>query len=175
MPGALRSDTAAYCVSIMATEIERRFLPRRLPDALELGTGTSIRQGYLAGEGSVSVRMRIADGVPTLTIKAGDGLVRTEVEVVLAPDHADALWPHTEGRRVDKVRHRVPLDTAGVLVAEIDRFHGSLDGLVLIEVEFDDERAAAAFAPPAWFGTEITGLPGWSNAALARHGRPAHP
>jgi CYTH domain-containing protein len=156
----------------MTTEIERRFLPGHLPERIDLGPGTGIRQGYLAGEGSVSVRMRIADDAATITVKAGRGLVRTEVELLLSADHAEALWPHTEGRRLDKVRHRVPLTSAGDLVAEIDCFLGALAGLVLIEVEFDTVEASAAFEPPAWFGTEITGRPEWSNAALARHGRP---
>jgi CYTH domain-containing protein len=39
-------------------------------------------------------------------------------------------------------------------------------------VEFDSEDDAAAFAPPHWFGREVTGQAGWSNAALARHGLP---
>ena len=60
-------------------------------------------------------------------------------------------------------------------VAEVDRYGGELDGLWTVEVEFDSEQAADAFTPPAWFGTELTGTPGWSNGDLARHGRPAEP
>lgn len=159
-------------MSTMTTEIERRFLPDHLPVGFDLGPGTSIRQGYLAGEGSVSVRMRIADEVATMTVKAGAGLVRTEVTVVLEPDQAEALWPHTAGRRLDKVRHRVPLGPQAQYVAEIDCYLGALVGLVLIEVEFSDEALARSFSPPAWFGREVTGRPEWSNASLARHGRP---
>ena len=40
------------------------------------------------------------------------------------------------------------------------------------EVEFASETDAAAFDPPDWFGPELTGNADWSNAALARHGRP---
>jgi adenylate cyclase len=156
----------------MTTEIERRFLPEQVPDTVDLGHGTHLRQGYLAGEGTVSVRLRITADRAVLTVKAGAGMVRTEVEVELPPDQAEALWPHTEGRRIDKVRHRVPLDTRDGAVAEVDRFLGELIGLVIVEVEFDDHQAAVAFEPPAWFGAEITGRPEWSNAALARHGRP---
>lgn len=159
----------------MTIEIERRFLPDRLPGGIDLGPGTSIRQGYLAGEGSVSVRLRIAAGTALLTVKAGEGMARTEVEVALSADHAEALWPHTAGRRIDKVRHRVPLDPGSGLVAEVDCYLGALRGLVVVEVEFDDAPTATAFEPPAWFGAEITGRPEWSNAALARHGRPIDP
>jgi CYTH domain-containing protein len=56
---------------------------------------------------------------------------------------------------------------------DLDRYHGTLAGLVTVEVEFPDVASAESFAPPAWFGTEVTGRPEWSNAALARSGRPA--
>jgi len=39
-------------------------------------------------------------------------------------------------------------------------------------VEFGSEDEARAFAPPSWFGREVTGEAGWSNSALARHGLP---
>ncbi len=144
-----------------------------VPNAKLLGPGTHIRQGYLAEDDPVTVRVRITDLEATLTIKAGTGLARTEVEVVIASDQAEALWPHTEGRRVDKTRHRVDIEgDAGRHVAEVDVYAGSLVGLCVVEVEFDSESAAAAFPPPEWFGEELTDVPGWSNAALARHGRP---
>jgi adenylate cyclase len=40
-------------------------------------------------------------------------------------------------------------------------------------VEFSSEAEATAFPPPAWFGREVTGEPGWANAALARRGLPS--
>ena len=51
-------------------------------------------------------------------------------------------------------------------------FSGALAGLCLVEVEFPSVEAAEAFTAPAWFGREVTGQPGWSNASLARYGRP---
>ena len=85
---------------------------------------------------------------------------------------AEALWPHTAGRRLEKVRFFVPVEGG---TAEVDRYADELDGLWTVEVEFDSEAASAAFTPPAWFGVELTDVDGWSNAALARHGRPADP
>lgn len=157
----------------MSTEIERKFLVSEIPDAAVLGTGLRLRQGYLAEDGEVEVRIRITDG-PTgtsavLTVKAGRGLSRTEVEVSLAAGAAESLWPHTEGRRVEKLRHRVPVEEG---VAEVDLYAGALAGLCTVEVEFADEPAAQAFGPPAWFGEEVTGRAAWANASLARHGVP---
>jgi CYTH domain-containing protein len=148
----------------MSTEIERKF--RVDPAAaVGLGTGEAIRQGYLAGEGDVEVRMRINAERCVLTVKAGGGLRRTEVERSLTDEETDALWPHTAGRRLEKVRHRVD---AGGHTAEVDVYGGALQGIVVAEVEFASTADAEAFTPPAWFGEELTGRREWSNAAMAR-------
>jgi adenylate cyclase len=154
------------------TEIERKFLLGEIPDAGRLGAGEPLRQGYLAEEGDVSVRVRIAPSTATLTVKAGRGVSRTEVETPLTGEQAEALWPHTAGRQITKTRHRVALDDSRALVAEVDVYSGDLAGLYTVEVEFESEEAASEFVPPAWFGRDVTGEKGWTNAALARHGLP---
>ena len=151
----------------MTREIERRFLPQRLPD--DLPGGTAVRQGYVALDGDVSVRVRDAGGDHTITVKGGTGRERVEVERSLEPGEFEALWRLSEGRRIVKVRSVVPL---GEYRAEVDVFGGALDGLAIVEVEFPSSEAADAFAPPAWFGEEITGRAEWGNAALAVRGRP---
>jgi adenylate cyclase len=156
----------------MAVEIERKFLVDDDSVPADLTAGVPIRQGYLAQEGSVEARVRITPLEATLTVKAGKGLSRTEVEVVIAPSDAEALWVHTAGRRIDKQRTRLAL---GADVAEVDLYAGDLVGLCTVEVEFSDEEGAVGFVPPDWFGTELTGQSAWSNASLARHGRPASP
>jgi CYTH domain-containing protein len=157
----------------MNDEIERRFVLDTPPPADALGPGRRMRQGYLTDDGAVTVRVRISDETHVLTIKAGDGLTRTEVEVPLDTDQAEALWPHTAGRRIEKTRHRVELGGTDGPIAEVDLYAGDLAGLCTVEVEFDSEVAATAFDPPGWFGREVTGERRWSNAALARHGLPA--
>jgi adenylate cyclase len=156
----------------VATEIERKFLLTDAPGAEVLGAGVSLRQGYLAGEGDVETRIRIAPDEAWFTVKAGRGVARVEVELAVDLAEAEALWPHTVGRRLEKVRHKVPV-TGGV--ADVDRYGGELAGLWTVEVEFATEADAAAFEPPVWFGPELTDAPGWGNGALARHGRPAEP
>jgi CYTH domain-containing protein len=153
-------------------ETERKFILPEAPPSGQLGAGIHLRQGYLAEEDTVEVRVRITPADATLTVKAGKGMSRTEVDVPIAIEQAEALWPHTVGRRIDKTRYRVALDDPLTHVAEVDLYAGALAGLCVVEVEFDSETEAAAFVPPGWFGRELTGQPGWSNAALARHGRP---
>ncbi|MFO7778521.1 MAG: hypothetical protein R6V28_09230 [Nitriliruptoraceae bacterium] len=153
----------------MPVEVERAFVADDVPDPALLGAGVKLRQGYVASEDEVEVRLRIREQDAALTIKAGRGMVRTEVELPLSRDDAEVLWQHTGGRRLAKRRHRVQV---GDHVAEVDLYEGALTGLCRVEVEFTSPEEADAFVPPAWFGREVTGDDRWSNASLARDGRP---
>ena len=154
----------------MSLEIERKWRVATLPEGL--ADGVALRQGYLATGASGEVRLRDKGGRLLLTVKRGSGLTRTEVEVDIAPEQFAALWPLTAGARVEKHRHALP---CGELCIEVDVFEGDLAGLLLAEVEFSDEAAATSFTPPGWFGTELTGRPGWSNGELACSGLPTAP
>ena len=163
-----RDDTAARPTSTI--ERERKFLIDAVPDSIDLSDRTEMRQGYLATGEQASVRVR--DAGPkgfTFTVKAGSGAERTELEWAIGREQFEAAWPHTEGRRVIKVRHRIPLDEH---VIELDVFSDGLDGLVFAEVEFDSSQALVAFEPPSWFGREVTDDGRYTNASLALNGRP---
>ncbi len=152
-------------------ERERKWLVADLPD--DLGAGTPIRQGYLAGQDSVTLRIRQKGAAYIGTVKAGAAPARVEVEWELSADQFEALWPFTAGRRVAKVRHEVPVEGG---TAEVDVFEGDLAGLLLVEVEFDDDDSMAAFEAPSWFGPDVTDHGGYGNATLAVDGIPAdHP
>jgi adenylate cyclase len=151
------------------TEIERKFLLSGLPPSLAYARREAIRQGYVALDGDTEVRVRLTPRACTLTIKHGRGATRVEEEFEIPRRQADALWELTEGRRVEKTRRRL---RAGGVEVEVDEFSGPLDGLVVAEVEFDDEDAAMDFRPPAWFGREVTGEDAYSNRNLSQHGLP---
>lgn len=151
-------------------EIERKFVPAAAPDLTGV-RGRVLRQGYVAVDGRAETRVRDDDGDRILTIKGGHGRAREEVELPLPADAFERLWALTEGRRVVKRRYAVAL--GGGLVAEVDVYSGTLDGLVTVEVEFPSEDAADAFAPPPWLGREVTGDRRYGNASLAVHGRPS--
>jgi adenylate cyclase len=152
------------------TEIERKFLLDALPPTLAFARRTPLFQGYVALDGDTEVRVRRSPAGATLTIKHGSGEVRVEEELALDARRADALWELTDGRRVQKVRREMLVDGHTV---EVDEYSGALDGLIVAEVEFDDEDAASAFAPPPWFGREVTGDSGYANRSLSVHGMPA--
>ena len=149
-------------------EIERKFLLGELPPGLGEHRAEPIAQGYLAtAPDGVEVRVRRRGDATTLTVKSGPAMVRVEEEIPIGADRFNALWPLTEGRRLDKVRHYVPLGSDQGLVAEVDVYGGALDGLVTAEIEFPGEAAARAFSPPAWLGEEVTGDPAYANQNLA--------
>lgn len=155
----------------VTTERERKFLVADVPELP--GEGAVLRQGYLAIDGTVSVRVR--DAGPqgcTLTVKAGTGAVRTEVEVPLDRDQFAAAWDHTGDRRIHKTRYDVDVDGHR---AEVDVFHDDLAGLVLVEVEFASDEEMAAFRPPEWFGTDVTDDGAYTNAALSLRPPPGGP
>ena len=153
-----------------SVERERTWLVRSLPDPLP--AGTPIAQGYVASDDEVGVRVRRAGDRHVATVKGRGTRSRTEVEWDLTREQFDALWPLTGCRRLEKVRHDVPL---GPLTAEVDVFAGPLEGLVLVEVEFDDEEAMEAFTAPEWFGREVSDDARYANSSLARDGLPGGP
>ena len=152
-------------------EIERKFLVDGGAPEGDFAA-SRIRQGYvaIAADGG-EVRVRDRDGECTLTVKHGTGVVREEHETVVSAELFEALWPTTNGRRVEKRRLLVPL--GGGLTAEVDVFDGALAGLVVVEVEFASLEQAGSFAPPPWFGREVSEDRGYKNQSLALHGPPA--
>ncbi len=151
-------------------EIERKFLVSAIP--ADAGQGTSILQGYLPLTGDESeLRVRRKGDATVLTVKRGSGLDRGEDEVPISTKAFDALWPLTEGRRIEKRRYEIPY--AGLTI-ELDEFGGELDGLLVAEVEFDSTEASERFEPPIWLEREVTEDSAYSNRALAERGWPAH-
>jgi adenylate cyclase len=146
-------------------EIERKFLVRKMPDGLTSYPSNEISQGYLVSlDDGTQVRLRKSDEQHTLTFKRGTGNVREEREVEVNAEQFDALWPATKGKRLVKTRYEIPL---GERVVEIDVYHDRHEGLVVAEVEFDEEDAAKNFQPPDWLGDDVTGDPRYSNQLLA--------
>lgn len=152
----------------MIVEIERKFLV--LDDGWKAAvTGARrIRQGYVAEGSSLTVRVRAIDGEPgRLTLKSrAAGLSRREFNTTLPPEDANRLLDeHRMGALIEKTRYRVRWHERDW---DVDVFAGENEGLVVAEVEFEDEALAAALRPPPWVGREVTGEEPYYNASLAR-------
>jgi adenylate cyclase len=147
-------------------EIERKFLVRELPPGLHRFESYPIAQGYLANEiGGRHVRLRKRGKTASLTFKVGRGTNREEREVKLSAKQFATLWPATAGRRLRKARYYIPWKG---LTIEIDIYRGKNKGLIVAEVEFENQTDCRRFKPPTWFGHEVTGIKRYSNVRLAR-------
>src|SRR4051794_13625896 len=123
-------------------ERERKFLVKKLPNRLKQFPHTPIQQGYLAipdvnKKKAAEIRVRDEKGKHVLTVKSGDGATRQEVEIPISKQAFGSLWPLTQGKRIGKVRYKIPL---GKHTLELDVYQGKLRGLVTAEVEFDSDR-----------------------------------
>lgn len=152
----------------MGLEIERRFLVEGDDWRSGVIATRRLRQGYLAREAGVSVRVRVGAAAARLTIKGQGGLVRPEFEYdIPAAEAEEMLALLCAGRSLAKTRHDVPLDG---LLWEVDVFEGPLAGLVIAEVELP--AAGHALRIPAWTAREITGDNRYANAALVSAAAP---
>ncbi len=146
-------------------EIEKKFLVHSMPD-LTGATKTLVRQGYLTVTGdSTQLRLRQKGDHHFLTLKGGEGLIRTERECEISKSQFYTFWPETNGRRLEKERWTGPLIDGHTF--ELDVFLGALSPLRLVEVEFETEQMAHAFEPPDWFGADVTYDPRYKNSQLA--------
>ena len=153
-------------------EIERKFLVAALPPGLDRLPADRIQQGYLAaGSGEEpEVRLRRRGDRTLLTVKSAGTLVRVEEEIPLDERTFESLWPLTEGRRLEKVRHLIPHGDG--LEIELDLYEGDLEGLRVAEIEFPSEEAARAFDPPPWLHEDVTEDPRYRAKNLAVDGAP---
>ena len=154
----------------MAREIERKFLLKDDSWRQAAKQSTRFMQGYLnqIEENSCksSVRVRVEGDNANLNIKSLEiGLSRDEYEYPIPREDAEKMLKNLAvGPVIEKTRYLV--DYAG-LTWEIDEFFGDNAGLVVAEVELDDENQALTL--PAWVGTEVTHDVKYYNISLSKH------
>lgn len=154
----------------MATEIERKFLLKQLPQDLLGNAGCAeIKQGYLVLGQNCELRVRSINGSYYFTSKRGQGLVREENEQAIDRVVFDLVWPFTEERRIEKSRYTVQQNA---ITFDFDVYRGNLAGLQVLEVEFDSVEQANAFPMPDYCAREITDDGRYKNACLAVKGLP---
>lgn len=148
-------------------EIEKTYLVKQLPKNLSQYKSVKIQQGYLS-PGPSPLRIRQKGDKFELTKKiplaSGDVSSVEEINIYLTEYEFKKLWPLVE-RSLTKTRHLIPL--GGELTAELDVYSGSLDGLIVVEVEFPSSKSMNSFTPPDWFGRDITQEDFFANSYLA--------
>jgi adenylate cyclase len=149
----------------MAKEIERKFLVTG-DDWRELAKGSIYRQGYIATQDKVTVRVRIIGEQGYLTIKGPVvNVTRLEFEYPIPVVDAQIMLD-TLCRRpfIEKIRYKIEW---GGLIWEIDEFDGVNKGLILAEVELSD--ANQVFDIPTWIGQEVSHDYRYFNSNLVTH------
>ncbi|WP_396602481.1 CYTH domain-containing protein [Algibacter sp. R77976] len=146
-------------------EIERKFLV--LSDAFktEAFKSTRIIQGYLNSNKQRAVRVRLKGEQGFLTIKgesSKNGLSRFEWEKEIPESEAKSLLNLCEPGVIDKIRYEIKL---GNHVFEVDAFFGDNAGLIIAEVELNDENEL--FEKPSWLGEEVSGQTKYYNSQLS--------
>ncbi len=152
-------------------EIEQKFLLKSLPEHLEKYPCKKIEQGYLCTD--PVVRIRRSNDRYILTYKAPASLgngedirVNQEVEVPLNEQGYRHLRAKTDGQLICKERYLIDLGDGHT--GELDIFHGVLEGLRFIEVEFTSLEDAKRFEPPVWFGENVSHDKRYSNSFLSK-------
>ncbi len=150
----------------MAIEIERKFLLASDDWRGQVERSIEMRQGYFCNTDRASLRVRIAGDRARIGIKSMTlALRRTEFEYPVPLEEAQVMLEQMcQPAIIHKTRHLV---RHGQHLWEIDEFHDANAGLIVAEIELDDE--AEFFERPCWLGEEVSGDPRYLNFALARH------
>jgi CYTH domain-containing protein len=148
-------------------EIERKFLVTSADYRNMAQHSHSISQGFLNTAPERTVRIRIQHDKGFLTIKGKSnlsGTTRYEWECELPLSEAQCLMKLCEKGIIEKVRYIVPY---GKHLFEIDEFLGDNQGLVIAEVELQNENEP--FEKPDWLGQEVTGNIRYYNSCLSKN------
>jgi len=148
----------------MGIEIERKFLLTGTAWK-QLAAGTAYRQGYLSAVKERTVRVRTIDDRGFLTVKGiSVGATRSEYEYEIPLADAKALLDDLcEKPLIEKNRYKI--EYAG-FIWEVDEFFGKNDGLVVAEIELENEEQS--FDKPEWVGEEVTGDVRYFNSNLIK-------
>ena len=138
-------------------EIERKFKVLKLPNNIEKYEKAEIEQGYLCIK--PTVRIRKNNNTYTLNYKYKD-------KMPLTKDNYEHLLSKVDNHMIIKTRYKVPIENE--LIAEIDVFHGNLEGLIFSEVEFKNISDSENFEKPEWIGEDISFDKRYDNTLLSR-------
>lgn len=150
----------------MGVEIERKFLVRDESFLAFAEYKKEIKQGYLTGktDNGAAFRVRLIDGKGFLTLKGQpQGISRAEFEYEIpAEDASEMMLTFCGSRVVEKTRYYLH---HGGFLWEIDVFSGRHKGLIVAEIELEDENTV--FAIPPFVGEEVTDRFEYSNFYLS--------
>lgn len=147
----------------MAKEIERKFLVTGEFKHLAVKQ-IKVTQGYLSVDPARIIRIRIYDSNAVISVKApakNTGFSRDEWEFGIPIAEALEIMKICLPEPIYKTRYLVPFRNHNF---EVDMFHGKNEGLIIAELELNDENEE--YEKPEWLGVEVTGQPEYYNSNL---------
>lgn len=157
-------------------EIERKWLidKNKIPYNLK-GKNVEvldIQQTYICFDPEMRVRNYNNGESYEYTIKTNmtkEGLVRDETNIDINKKQYNNLIIKKEGNTIHKTRYQFYKNKQ--LIA-IDIFHGDLDGLAYMEIEFPSIKESEEYKEPNWVIKDVTDNINYKNGHLARYGIP---
>ena len=155
-------------------EIELKFAIENLPELNNENIEIfKIVQDYIYKDEFSTIRKRIMKNIINgeckyiYTVKT-DGDIKDkhsvyEIETEITEEKYNLI--KSSNNIVEK--YRIKIQIGNELVAELDIYYGHLEGLITVEVEFENEEDLSKFEKPIWFGKELYKKQ-FSNAKLSR-------
>ncbi|NJK57024.1 MAG: CYTH domain-containing protein [Pleurocapsa sp. SU_5_0] len=157
----------------MNTEIERKYLVKKavwrshkkLLESQFPDIGVKYCQGYIPTSNSTTVRLRTVDKQAYLTIKSkAIGYTRAEFEYLIPVDDAQEMLNNLCLKPlIEKFRYKIKIDN---LTWEVDEFLGENAGLIIAEVELENENQKINLPP--WIDREVKDKK-YFNSYLVKH------
>jgi adenylate cyclase len=150
----------------MGTEIERKFLVMGNGYKKNAKSSKTYRQGYFSTALKHTVRVRTAGKKGYITVKGKKiGITRLEFEYEIPFADAEVMLDSLcERPLIEKIRHIIHFDG---LIWEVDEYLGENKGLVVAEVELENEYQS--YAIPSWLGKEVSDDNRYANSSLVRN------
>jgi len=147
----------------MPFEIERKYLVNS--DRYKVGAKpVDIMQTYLTIQNNLAIRVRIEGYNASLAIKSKvSERVNREYEYSIPLDEAQSMMKLSEHCVITKTRYSVDFKRH---TWEVDEFHGDNEGLVVAEIELENENEV--FESPDWLDKEVTSDYRYLNSNLSK-------
>ncbi len=149
----------------VAKEVERKYIVKD-ESFKKISQSVLYKQGYLSVNADAVVRIRVIGRRAYITIKGrGTGITRTEYEYEIPDSDANEMLDTLcQKPIIQKYRYKVPHEG---FIWEVDEFIGENEGLVVAEIELEDEKQV--FTEPDFVGAEVTHDARYYNSNLVNN------
>ena len=138
-------------------ELEKTYLLKEVPDGLLESDNKEIIDLYLPGYSNhPQIRLRKNGDTYELTkkrpVSEGDASEQTEETIILTKEEFE-FFGTLDGKKVHKIRYYYNYNGH---ITEIDVFKGELEGLVVVDFEFESVEDKDSFKMPSFCLVDVT-------------------